>query len=100
MMCVMCKILFNLMVCDVRVIRVVRIGRYDKSSSRKARLLKVELKSIFERNNLLQASKFFKDHSSTSKLFIKRWLQPDELKEFKVIQKQCRELNNSLSQRQ
>ena len=68
--------------------------RYDKTSSRKARLLKVELQSVVERNNLLQASKFLKGHPSTAKMFIKRWLQPDELKEFKVIQKQCRELHD------
>ena len=63
--------LFNFTNCDVREIRVVHNGRYDKSSSRKACLLKVELQFIFERNNLLQASKFLKDHSSTAEIFLR-----------------------------
>ena len=80
--------LFNFMDCDVRAIQAVRIGHHDKSSSRKVHLLK-ELQSIFEKNNLLQASKFLRDHSSIAKISIKRWLQLMNLKEFKVIQKQC-----------
>ena len=61
--------LFNFMDYDVRVIRAVRTGRHDKSSSRKARLLKVELQSIFEKNNILQASKFLKYQPSIAKIF-------------------------------
>ena len=91
----MCDVqeLFGFLECNVQVVNTAQIGKYDRLS-KKARLLKVELRSVLDKNAILQVSKYLKDDLPTPKIFIIKWLQLDELKELKVIQTRCRELDN------
>ena len=64
-----------------------------KKLYKKARILKVELRSALDRNNILQVSKYLKDDLSAAKIFITNWLQLEEFRELRVLQNRCRESN-------
>ena len=83
--------LFDYLECNVRVIKVTRLGRVK--SSKKPRLLRVELATEFDRDILLRAAKYLKDDSSTPHIYITQWLQPEELTKLKSVQDRCHELN-------
>ena len=72
--------LLDFLECNVQVVNTACIGKYDKLS-KKARLLKVELRSVLDKNAILQVSKYVKDDLSIAKIFITKWLQQDEMKE-------------------
>ena len=87
--------LFDYLECNICVIKVTRIGRVD--TSRKPRVLKVELASSFDRNILLRAAKYLKDDLSTKYVYITQWLQPEELAKLKSVKSRCHALNQSSS---
>ena len=58
--------LFDFLECNVQVVNTALIEKYNKLS-KKARLLKVELHSVLDRNASLQVSKYLKDDLSTAK---------------------------------
>ena len=56
--------LFDFLECNVQVVNTALIEKYKLS--KKARLLKVELHSVLDRNASLQVSKYLKDDLSTA----------------------------------
>ena len=86
--------LFDYLGCNMRMVKVSRLGRIK--SSKKPRLLKVKLLIGSDRDILLRAAKYLKDDSSTRHINITQWLQPEELTKLKSVQDRCHELNQQL----
>ena len=82
--------LFDYLGCSVHVVKVSRLGRIK--SSKKPRLLKVELLTGSDRDILPRAAKYLKDDSSTRHIHITQWLQSEELTKLKSVQDRRHEL--------
>ena len=88
--------LFDYLEYSICVIKVTRIGPVD-TSSRKPRVLKVELASSFDHDILVRAAKYLKDDLSTKYIYITQWVQPEELAKLKSVKSRCHALNQSSS---
>ena len=73
--------------CDVKVLSCFRIGHFKSGS--KPRLLKVELPSAGDREDVIEAAKKLRDSEQTSKIRIVKWLPREEMDKMKQLWKEC-----------
>jgi hypothetical protein len=87
---------FVLLGCNAKIDSYVRLGRARDSDGKaevKSRMLKVTLRSISDRDDLLSAVKGIKRFPQIAHLRVSKWMQPDELKKIKLLRQQCFRLN-------
>ena len=88
--------------CKAKDVGCVRFGRAVKLSdgnkqsnvSSKPRLLKVELQSSFERDDLLVAAKKLKANQNTAFIYISKWLPCEEFQRLKQLWQRYDQLND------
>ena len=84
--------------CDVHIVSVTRIGQ-KAQSSKKIRILKVQLQSASDKMKLLKSSKALKEDRSTSTIFFTPWLSAVEMAKLRNLQSRCRQLNDGVPTR-
>ena len=84
--------------CDVLIISATRIGQ-KAQSSKKIRVLKIQLQSASDKMKLLKSSKYLKEDRSTSAIFFTPWLSTVEMAKLRNIQSRCKQLNDGVPAR-
>ena len=77
--------------CDVHIASATRIGQ-KAQSSKKIRVLKVQLQLASNKMKLLKSSKYLREDRSTSTIFFTPWLSTVEMAKLRNIQSRCRSL--------
>ena len=78
--------------CDI--IRQSRLGRLSqRSGDSNARPIKVELRSVNDAVIILARARCLREDAFYADVYIKKWLSEDEMKEVKLLRRQCTALN-------